>query len=105
MQKIKAPKLVIIAVVTVATLLVWIIYRFTISIVEKKTSDVPKEILSPIDPNIDTKTLSELNGRLYYSEAQITEGEVIPSTGPTPTASPSAEPQVSTESGIPGGEQ
>lgn len=47
---------------------------------------MPPEVISPIDPNLDTKAMNELKTRYYIDEANIPDSTFIPTTTPTATA-------------------
>ena len=95
MKKTKTPSIVTISTLTLITILFWVffsVYRvFTI----KPPDEVPEEILSPIDPALDSNALSNLTKRKYMDESLIPDVSVgnIPTpqliiSTPSPTQSP-----------------
>lgn len=88
MKKSKAPPLVIVAVFTTITLLLWIFVGIYEILTSKPDSVVSPELLENIDPKLDTEVLNSLSGKLYFEDGQ--EIEIVkPSIAPSPTAIPS----------------
>lgn len=94
MTKPKTPKIVVVAILTVVTVVFWIGFGVYRIITAEPEIDVPREILLPLNPNLDVASLNELQSRLYLSEEEIGE-RVVVSTAPT--ASPESEATSSAE--------
>lgn len=77
MKKNKPPIIVTIMTLSVVTIVVWIVFG-VIRLLKTPTilKDVPEEILSPLIPTLDIETLRNLENSLFYSDAQIGEGNI-----------------------------
>lgn len=98
MHKSKLPSLVTILVLTLITSLMWVglsIYRaFTTA----APPTVPKEVLQPLDPTLDTDTINMVESSLFFNESQI-PAISLATNAPTPKpiaplATPVATPEV-----------
>jgi len=96
-MKKKAPRLVIVATITTITLVFWIFYGLYNIIKTTPAPVVPEELVKPISPNLDTKTLDSISDRVYFEEGERplnliptptveVEIEIVPETA-SPTAS------------------
>lgn len=109
----KTPSAIIIMVMTTITTVLWVffgVYRILVSEVPPVVSD---EILAPINPELDTKTLAKLGEKVYFERGETkpfpVEGVVIPDASPSAViieeegmevvATPSATPPEATISG------
>src|SRR5258706_5954281 len=110
MKRLKTPKAVTTAVLTLITIFFWAGFEIYRSLTIKPTPTVTEAIINPVDPHLDINTLSTLNQRLFLNDSEIgnTELIVIASPSPTeipvetPTASQSATP-IASESATPAG--
>ncbi len=100
-MKKKYPRILVLAILSLVTALVWaasdIVRSFFFKKPETKVSD---EILAPINPTLDKDTLNAVQNALYFDPNQIVSSNVNPSStpGPSSVASPvattSATPEV-----------
>ena len=99
MRKPKAPPLVTVLVFTTVTIVIWIFSSVYRALAVKPGPKVPPEILTPIDPTLDTKALEQLENRIFFEEGQITEfTKNLPTPSPQgESATPSPEPTVQEE--------
>lgn len=79
-MKLKTPAPVIIAVLTVITVVFWIIFGVVRIITKPAEVNVPAEILEPIVPSLNVTVLGEVTGRVYFTDAEIPSTPVILST-------------------------
>jgi len=104
MKKLKIPNLVTIMILTVITIIFWIIFSVVRIFTGNPVPSIPPEILNPLNSNYDKGVVDKIEGRLYFDKEQIFQ-TVEPSPSPTaspiesPTASPSATPESATGSG------
>lgn len=110
MRTPKSPRLVTIAIITTATIILWIFFEVYRIFTSTSPLDVPEELLKPINPTLDSKALQKVEERVFFEDEEIPESLVAPSiseilievapTGtpipseevsPTPTATGSAE--------------
>lgn len=100
MEKSKTPNLVILAILTVITIVIWIAFGVIRAFTKPEPIDVSSQALEPLSPNLNTESLNNLNQRIFFSEGQIGETTLTtptPSPTPTPTPEPEEE-QVATQS-------
>lgn len=90
MKKQKTPNLVILGILTLITILLWIGFATYRSLTSETSVKVPSEILEPISPTLDTKTLDKVEGRLFFLEQDLVE--IVLTTSPDPSPTPSPEP-------------
>ena len=87
MKKIKTPSIVIIGVITLITIVLWVVFGVLRIVITQPSPDIPDEILSPITPTLDTSTISELENRTHLSESEIGQNIITPQS-PTPVPIP-----------------
>ena len=99
MRNVKAPKIVTIAILSLITTVMWIIFSVISTIVKPSKLDVPNEVVEPLDPSLDTGVLNSLPDRTYFSQGStiLTPVETIEPTA-EPTTTPEASPESSTQS-------
>lgn len=95
MKKAKTPTAVITAVLTLITLVFWAGFEVYRSLTTKPAPSVPPDIISPLDPSLDTNALSNLTSRLYFSDSDIGNIQIQTSPTPLPTVVPTATPTAS----------
>lgn len=84
MKNISAPKPVIIGVLTLITVVFWIVFGILRIISEPEKIDVPAEVLEKLDPTLNTQILSTLEGRIHLTDDEI--GSSL--FGPTESSAP-----------------
>jgi hypothetical protein len=82
-SKKRTPILVKTGYLTVFTVVVWIVFEVVRIFMTKPKSDVPADILSPVDPKLDESVLSKISDRVYLDETLI---KVNTSSSATPGA-------------------
>lgn len=98
MRKPKTPTLVTTAILTLITVFFWAGFEVYRSLTIKPAPPVPEKILQPLDPNLDTKSLDEIQNRTFLTDDQIGTISVSPvasassTPSPIPVSSPSATP-------------
>lgn len=97
MTKVRAPRLVTVAIMTTITIIFWVFFGVYNVLVSKPPVDVPPEILEPLDPTLDTEALGQIEQRVFFEEdeiekfaAQTTPAQISTLT-PTPTEVPIEE--------------
>lgn len=89
----KAPKQVTVSIFTTITIIFWIFLGVYRILTTAPPLEIDPTILEPIDPKLDQKSLSNLQGRIFYDEGQVqspytTIEEAAPSLTPTPQTTP-----------------
>jgi hypothetical protein len=89
MEKQKRPSFVIIGILTVVTIFLWISFSVYRAFTTTPSIKVPDDILKPIIPTLDSKTLSKIDQRVFFEEGEIRQILIsTPATTPTPTPTP-----------------
>ena len=92
----KTPTAVITAVLTLITIFFWVGFEVYRSFTVKPVPPVPAEVIKPLDPNLDIKTLNSLQQRMVITASTVPLATSTPIPSPTiiplPSASPSATP-------------
>ncbi len=101
-EKTNLPVPVTILVLTLITAVFWIVFEVIRTFIKEPAPSVPKEVLLPLNPTLDTDLLTNLQQRLYLSDQEIGDTSLVitasPTPEPTPVASPEATPTGATES-------
>ena|SRR5260221_261252 len=87
MKKLKTPTAVTTGVLTLITIIFWAGFELYRAFTIKPTPTVPAEIMNPLDPSLDTKSLDGLGQKLFIPETQI-NNVVVGTSTPAPTPSP-----------------
>lgn len=87
-MKQKLPKIIIIAILSLITALVWAFFDITRAIFKKPDVKVEEITVVPVDPNLDIDTLNSLQNSIFFEEGEV--NEVL--TPPSPEAEPIPEP-------------
>lgn len=97
MKKEKTPKIVSLAILTLITSVLWIFFAVYRSITKKEEPKAVTDVIIPLTPTLDSKTITQIETRVYVEEGQIPQ-TVIPSNQktPTPTLKPEEETQTAT---------
>jgi hypothetical protein len=66
----RPPIQVILAIMTTATIVVWVGFGVYQVLSSKPKPNVPEEILKPIKPELETETLAEIDQRLYFKKGE-----------------------------------
>ncbi len=90
MKKIKTPTAVTSAGLTLITIFFWAAFEVYRALTIKIPPPVPKEIVNPLDPTLDTQVLNNLSQRLFFQEGDIGNLEVSSLVTATPIATPTA---------------
>lgn len=89
MKNPKAPKLVTVTIFTTITVVFWVFFTVYNILTSKPPVEIDPNLLIPLDPTLDTTTLSTLSDRKYYEEGEVLSGPFAiqtESNEPTPTA-------------------
>lgn len=85
MKKTKLPKIVVIAIFSLITAIVWAFFDISRSFIKKPDIKVEEAVIEPLDPTLDVDTLTLLEGATFFEEGQIVE-----TVAPSPSVEPSA---------------
>lgn len=97
-KKIKAPNIVIIGILTLITIVFWVVFSVIEAVRTPQKVDVPASILNPLNPSLNTEAINSIQQRIFYTDDQIGQSIIaLPSPSPTPepTSSASASPSQS----------
>lgn len=97
MKSPKPPNIVLVGIITVITIVLWIIFGVYKLVTTPQDVDVSSDILSPVSPTLDQEGLSILEQRLFFTEAELSNVSIIstpePEESPSPSPSPTPEEQ------------
>ena len=99
MKKLKAPRLVTIAVITTMTIIFWIFFTVYRIFTSTPPAHVPEELMAPITPVLKIEALENIENRIFFEEENIPdifEAEATPI--PTPLETPTEVTPPATES-------
>lgn len=66
MLKPKPPKLVSMVLLTTITIILWVFYGLYSTLTKDVSIDVPKKILEPLDPELDSTSLNLIQDKVFY---------------------------------------
>ena len=78
MNNSKAPRPVLLAALTLITVIFWIIFGIVRIITKPSEQEVSTETLAPLSPTLDSATLDELESRIQLSESEIGNINITP---------------------------
>ena len=112
MKNRKLPSFVVITILTVITILAWIALDIFRLATKEPPPVAPKEVLNPLNPELDLQGLQDIEKRFYLEADEIPKTTINPIPSPeeatsttTPTSSPQATATVSaTPTASPSGE-
>ena len=93
MTKRKVPKLITIAILTLITAVFWVFFSAYRAFTDEPDQNIEDSILAPLNPVLDSQTLSLLNSRIYLKQDEVSllvsqyESQV-----PTPEPNKTPEP-------------
>jgi len=101
MKKPRAPRLVTVAVFTTITIVFWVFLTLYSILTGKPDLKIEEKLLEPINPELDTKALDQIEARVFYDEGAVINPLVVVSPGAsrttvteeeeTPTPTPTTE--------------
>lgn len=92
----KRSKITVFAVLTTATILVWVAAEAYQRLKKTEVASIPANILAPITPSLDKSVLDNMEGRLWVPENEVN----LPLPAPVETSPETKETETS-----PSGEQ
>lgn len=88
MKDIKTPVPVTVAIITVITVISWIVFGVIRIITKHEGPDIPSEITEPLTPSLNTDVLSAVSQSVYLSDDQIGQIKI---TQPNETPKPATQ--------------
>jgi hypothetical protein len=93
MKNPRAPRLVTVSIFTTITVVFWVFFTVYNILTSKPPVEVDPDLLTPLDPTLNTDTLSTLPSTKFYEEGEVNTGpyailgenEQTPVAEPTPT--------------------
>ncbi len=82
MRRPTPPNTITIIILTTITIIFWVFFSVYRILTTQAEQPVPPEVLEPINPTLDTATLDALEGKLLFTNSELTE--IVVAT-PTPT--------------------
>lgn len=100
MKNPRAPRLVTVTIFTTITVVFWVFFTVYNILTSKPPIEVEPELLTPLDPTLNTEVLSTLSDTKFYEEGEVTTGPYT-NPGENTQATENAEPTptVATTSG------
>lgn len=95
MKRLKTPKGVTTAILTLITIFFWAGFEVYHSLTQKPAPVVAPDIINPIDPTLDTKSLDSLQQRLFFTDDEIGNTQIASSPTPVATLAPVASESAS----------
>lgn len=92
----KKSKITVFAVLTTATILVWVAAEANQRLKKTEVASIPNSILAPITPSLDKSVLDNMENRLWVPENEVN----LPLPAPVETS-----PETKETEAIPSGEQ
>lgn len=92
MKTPKPPNIVLVGIITVVTIVLWIIFGVYKLVTTPQDVNVSSDILSPVSPTLDQEGLSLLEQRLFFTEAELSGISIVSTPGPEESPSPSPSP-------------
>lgn len=91
MQKRKTSNLTIFAILTTITLLTWVAIEVYQRLNKIDLTSIPQEVLTPLNPNLDTQILDSIEKRRSFSDDEVSQFSPgsAPQVGATPKPSES----------------
>ena len=94
MKNKKTPSIIKLSIFTLITSIFWIFFSVYRIFTEEAPPKVSREILFPLSPKLDEKTILEIENRIFIEQNQIPDNFV--STQTIETESPSPSPEIET---------
>lgn len=91
MKKQKLPKIIMIAVFSLVTALVWAFSDILRSLTKPQEISVPENVLTPLDPTLNQDALTKIQGATFFEAGQVNEATLLPSPEPESTPAPGEE--------------
>jgi len=98
-RKKPLPTIVILAILTAITTLLWVGFEVYRSLTKEPADSVPPEITAELSPSLDLDTLSKVTQRIYLEDNEIGEIEIINSD--TLTQAPEEVVEEAINEGVP----
>lgn len=104
MEKVKTPSIVTLSILTLLTIVLWILLSVYRAFNKPAEVSVAREVILALNPRLDTEILSNLDSRIFYTEEQIGETNLLVITDeqeveePVATQSSEINQEVATES-------
>ena len=107
MKNPKPPNIVLVGIITVVTIVLWIIFGVYKLVTTPQDVDVSDNILSPVNPALNQEGLSILEQRIYFSESELSGVNIVSTPEPeeSPSPSPTPEPEEEQEEATQSAEQ
>lgn len=87
MKKPKKPSFIVIGILTVITIISWVLFEVYQALTTNPPLNIPPEILDPIFPSLNTQALDKIQKAVFFEDEQI-----VPITLSTATITPTPMP-------------
>lgn len=84
MKDLKVPNLVILAALTLITVVFWILFGIMRIISRPEEISVPAQVLQPLNPTLNTEVLRELESKIFLTDEEIGTTILTPKETPAP---------------------
>lgn len=68
MKKIKVPSLVTVLILTLITIIFWIIFGVFRILSSKPAVNIPKEVLEPFSPTLDSNSFDKMERGIFFEK-------------------------------------
>lgn len=93
MKNPKPPNIVLVGIITVVTIVLWIIFGVYKLITTPQDVKVSNDILSPVNPTLNQEGLSALEQRIFFTEGELSGVNLVSTPEPEESPSPSPTPE------------
>lgn len=95
MKKRKLPRIVVLAIFSLATALVWAFSDILRSLTKPQEIEVAEGVLEPLDPTLNSDAITKMQNSIFFEEGQVSENIVQPSPSPEAISEPEFETEES----------
>lgn len=86
MKRNKLPSLITVLILTLVTTVMWVSLSIYRAFSQKPTPSVPQEIVNPLTPTLDQKTMTQIGSSVFLDDSQIPEITITKPGSPAPQA-------------------
>ncbi len=100
MNKNKLPSTILILILTLFTVIFWVLFSIYRAITVKPVPTVPDQVSASLNPTLDQNSINKIESNIFFNDSQIPDNVLIaPTPGSQPTTAPSLPTPVATPTG------
>jgi cytoskeletal protein RodZ len=100
MNKNKMPSAVLILILTLVTVILWVLFSIYRAITVKPAPTIPDQVSATLNPTLDQNSIYRIESNIFFNDSQVpdniltapTPGSQQVMTVPIPTPTPAATP-------------